>query len=409
MKSKLGFHVDILTYPGQPEQMIAAGTKVIKVIESMGLLQHLHGALGDQTTFIARAWPVGDDFLRFGGHHDPKAAAVRWFNAMLPVIRQAPFAYWESFNEMSSWDHLAAYGEFEAERQRIMADHGYKCCIGNFAVGTPEIADSGDVWPRFYPALSAAHRYKNILGLHEYGGLWMDLWYGPNTGLTKGNKRQPFPAEYAGGWLFGRYRKVWRKHIQTNGWTDIRIALTEFGLDMAGTSETSVLTGQTVGAWKSCIGAWERLDGRRDPEQYYFEQLRWADTQMQRDPYLIGATIFTWGTFPDSLWINHDIQGGVAERLIAYIKSTTDDTKPPIEPPTVDYPDITYLRSTATPSLRLRSGKGSVYPVVGAIMPDDILVTTLPPEHIRPTSWVPVVTEDGKAGYASGTYLEVVA
>ncbi|HEC23713.1 MAG TPA: hypothetical protein ENI95_12445, partial [Chloroflexi bacterium] len=144
MKSKLGFHVDIQGHHGQVEKMIRARPRVIKIITSMGMLNDLHDALGDETIFIARDWKADDDFLRFGGSDDPKVIARRWLDAMRPSLVQAPFAYWESFNEMSNWDNLRRYAEFEAERQRLMAAEGYKACIGNFATGTPSISDSED-------------------------------------------------------------------------------------------------------------------------------------------------------------------------------------------------------------------------------------------------------------------------
>ena len=54
MKSKIGFHIDISTHWGEPEKIIRADTRVIKVISSMALLQDFHHALGDKVTFIAR-------------------------------------------------------------------------------------------------------------------------------------------------------------------------------------------------------------------------------------------------------------------------------------------------------------------------------------------------------------------
>lgn len=329
MKSKLGAHIDIVTYPGQIDKIIQSGMKVVKVIHTMEALQQIYAAHGDKVTLIARSWDVGDNFLGFGGHLNPKAKAAEWFSRMLPTIQKAPFAYWESFNEMDNWNYLSHYGEFEAERQRIMAESGYRCCIGNFAVGGPPIVDPNDVWPKFYPALEAAHRYKNILGLHEYGALWMDTYYGPNSlQRLQAGQRIPFPESYEEGWLFGLYRKVWNKHIKPNGWTDTRIAITEMGLMSAAPAEINALVGYPVGSWRTCFEAWARLSGRNDPEQFYFEQLQWVDRQFQKDPYVVGGTIFTWGTFPESAWMKDEIQGPVADKLINYISSTVDTPEP---------------------------------------------------------------------------------
>ncbi len=411
MKSKLGFHIDIQGHHGQIEKMVRAETKIIKIISSMGMLCDLYRALGDKTIFIARDWKVTDDFLRFGGREDPKGAAARWVEGMRPAMVQVPFAYWESFNEMSNWDSLRQYGEFEAERQRLMAAEGFKACIGNFATGTPAVSHEDgdgreDVWPDFYPALEVAHELGNILGLHEYAGLWMDLWYGPNQSdeLLSGN-RVPFPEERYEGWLFARYRKVWRRHIEPNGWSNIRIALTEFGFDMAGTVDTDVLAGYTCGSWSTLGPAWSRLDGRNDAEDYYVEQLQWADRQMQKDPYLIGCTIFTWGTLGE-LWKDFEIQGRVADLLIDYIDQTEDEDDEPFVLPSM------YVTPMPEDGLRVREGPSGDHPVVGLVHPGDKLGALERKEDVlaklgRSGQWIKVRIPTGDEGYVAAWLSEL--
>lgn len=414
MKSKIGFHVDIQGHPGQVEKMIRAGTRIIKVISSMGMLRVLHEALGDKTIFIARDWKVTDDFLRFLGNDDPQEAARRWLDAMRPSIAQVPFAYWESFNEMANWEHLREYGEFEAERQRLMASEGFKACIGNFATGSPPVSDKSgdgreDCWADFYPALEAAHQYGNLLGLHEYGGLWMDLWYGPNqTEALIAGRRVAFPETREEGWLFGRYRRVWRRHIEPNGWTDIRVALTEFGIDRAGDSVTQPLAGYLTSTWQTCGPAWQKLDNRNDAEQYYFEQLQWADRQMQKDSYVVGATIFTWGTM-SPVWRSFEIEGGVADKLIAYIQSTHDEAQP-TTPTTPTKPSM-FLTPIPTQGLWARQGPGTqhtgillVHPgdKLGALDAESVVLSRMGKENL----WLKIRTPDGVEGYVAAWLVE---
>jgi hypothetical protein len=428
MKSKIGFHVDIQGHQGQVEKMISAETRIIKVISSMGMLHVLHEALGDKTIFIARDWKADDDFLRYAGSDTPKRVAERWLEDMRPSLLQAPYAYWESFNEMSNWDAIERYGEFEAERQRLLAREGLRACIGNFATGTPPIKQSADdteredAWPGFYPALEVAHELGNLLGLHEYSGLWMDLWYGPNqsAALRSGN-RVPFPDNRLEGWLFARYRKVWRRHIKPNNWTNIRIALTEFGLDGAGTVDTIVLAGYLVGAWKSCGRAWQELDGRSDTEQYYVDQLKWCDRQMQKDKYVVGCTIFTWGTL-SSFWRDWDIEGQVADKLIEYIAQTHDDPgddggdgdgddgSVPTPPPMPG--EKMYVTTTASDGLVVRSGPGTNYVrVASALIGDPLQVLG---DHVEahdkigePDQWIPVRTADGVDGWVLAQWVKL--
>lgn len=329
MPSKLGaFNLQI---PNLGE-IIANPPRIFKGGD-MGVLSQLHDAIGERTVFIARTWGSGDDFSRFDGNiglRDPIEAAARWWKYTKEDILKASFAYWESFNEMSNWDYMSHYGIFEAERQRILYDNGIKACIGNFATGCPDIsefvgdADRKDYWPEFYPALKACNKYQNLLGLHEYGGLWMWTYYGQNQRQRMlDGQTVHFPDEYAEGWLFGRYRKVWRRHITSNGWTRIRIALTEFGLDRAATDTTYELTKIDGGAgpWRQLGAAWTKLNNRPDTDQFYTDQLRWADSQMMRDPYLVGAAIFSWGT-TDETWKEWDVTGNVANAIYARIRNS---------------------------------------------------------------------------------------
>lgn len=418
MKSKLGFHIDIQGHQGQSEKIIRAGTKIVKVISSMGLLRNLHDALGDKTVFIARDWKVTDDFLRFGGADNPTDAARRWLEAMRPSLVQAQFAYWESFNEMSSWGKMRQFGEFEAERQRLMAAEGFKACIGNFSTGTPAISDQpgdgrDDQWEGFYPALEVAHELGNVLGLHEYGGLWMDLYYGPNQGSAlQAGQRVPFLEDRQEGWLFARYRRVWRRHIEPNGWTNIKIALTEFGLDMAGTADTDKLAGYTVGAWTTCGPAWQKLDGRGDPERFYVEQLQWCDRQMQKDAYVIGATVFTWGTLGD-LWRNFEIEGGVANMLVDYISTTRPDPNDSSYPGQREAETVSmYVTPIPDQGLRVREGPGLDFPSVALVHPGDklgVLDTreTAEARLGKTNEWLKVRTPSASEGYIAAWLVEL--
>lgn len=402
MPSKLGFQgIDSWDVQG----VIRSGTSIVKAVGDRGTLSTLHAALGDSTTYIARIAstepPVEDDFLRYKGSDDPIRTAYRWINDMRPVMLLNPFAYWESFNEMAHWDSLGAYGMFEAERLRLMHEEGFKGCIGNFAVGTPQITDEGDVWTRFHPALEACHRYKGILGLHEYGGLFLDLWY-------DGDKYNVYPDTRLEGWLFTRYRKVWRRHIAPNGWTDIRIALTEFGLDDAGTTAVERIAGRRVGPWRQCKPIWREQFGRWDGEQFYFEQLLWADRQMQKDDFLVGATIFCWGSKPDTRWAEFDVKGLVADKLVEYIRASRGVPTPPTAPipvpvpapPPAPLPGIEYVRTTVR-GQNLRRWPGLGEDIIGVVRPTDLLLVLS-----RENDWTQVRTTAGVEGWAASWLLE---
>lgn len=388
--SKLGYFI-LDSYSGLFEELQRARPRVIKTGDP-GMLSTLHRLLGNDVIYIGRNFAEIDDLERWDSGRvlsDPRGAAHYWVDAFRPAMLQAPYAYWESFNEVSRWDAMPQYGLFEAERQRLMAAEGFRACVGNFATGCPPITpDDNDPWAHMYPALEACHQYGNLLGLHEYGGLWMDLWYGPNQhNAVVNGQRVPFPADYHEGWLFGRYRKVWRHHIAAHGWTNVRIVLTELGLDRAGTVTTDVLThGANVGPWQQCRSWWSQLDGRPDAEQFYVEQLQWADRQMHRDAYVVGATIFCRGA-ASPVWREWSVEGEVGRRLDEYTRA--------------DHAPWGTHQVTAPTGLFLRTRPGGT---ALAVLPFG--------ERVRAFDtageWTYLETSAGLRGYAMRVWLEPV-
>lgn len=310
MRSKLSFHIDCVPRAGAVDKIISARPRLLFVTHALDVMRAVHDRV-PECTVIARDWKVGQDFASFwAALPDAKQAAQAWFDAMEPIMRQAKFAYWQSFNEMTTRELLPAYAAFELERQRIMARYGYHACLFNWAVGTPEIAD----WQVCLPALREADRRRNIVGLHEYWPSAPWVWYGRNDDLAVREGRVvPFPDEYADGWLFGRYRKVWRHWLLPYGLTHVRIALTEMGCGLEIPSQTGYLE------WKTASRFWSAQG--HDPLEYYYQQLLWCDKQMQHDAYQLGGCIFVWGTIGE-LWQNFDIDGPLADKLIQHIRQS---------------------------------------------------------------------------------------
>ena len=76
--------------------------------------------------------------------------------------------YWEGYNEpsVSTYDQISWMSQMEVARLKILNANGLKGCIGNFAVGTPDVTNATMV-KAFYPAIQTALQYDGILGLHE--------------------------------------------------------------------------------------------------------------------------------------------------------------------------------------------------------------------------------------------------
>jgi len=231
--------------------------------------------------------------------------------------------YWEGHNE-PVWNlptEMEWYAWFEVERIKLMADLGLKCVIGNFATGTPDIR----LWAQFWPACKEGRKYEALLGLHEYSCPWM--WW-----MTGNHQLDPNEDEGDEGWTTLRYRKIYRQYLIPNN-AVIPLAITECGIDGL---VRPLPPGAPSATWKGLGDYWREHDGETDKHDYYFRQLVWYDEELQKDDYVVGATIFTWGNYGVP-WSAFDVAGTpVAAKLTAYTR----------ERPAVDFK---YLASTTPP------------------------------------------------------------
>jgi hypothetical protein len=256
----------------------------------------------------------------------PRQAAEQFVGDMKAVYQANPaIKYWEGHNEpvWNNDDDMDWYAHFEIERMKLMADLGLKCVLGNYATGTPPL----HLWPAFLPALQAAREYEAILGVHEYSCPWM--WW--MTG-----KYQINPDEDQGdeGWTTLRYRKVYRQYLEPAGLGDVPLVITETGIDPLISPQPP---GTPSGTWRQLGDFWRQHDGEQDAADYYFRQLVWYDEELQKDDYVVGATIFTFGNW-GGIWKHFDIAGTpVAEKLIAYAQA---DPAKPFSYPTGESPEL---------------------------------------------------------------------
>ena len=238
------------------------------------------------TLVVGRIWY--DAWQRLGDG-SPEARAQEWWEDLKGTILANPAVdYWEGYNEPVIHDPalMQWYAYFEKKRIEILAAHGHRACIGNFSTGMPPA--EREVWEAFYPAIDAALANGGVLGLHEYSAPDMDWLF-----------------DYSGGegWLTGRYRKVYRQFLIPDGRV-IPLIITECGID-----------GGVLGNPDDINRGWRSY---QSPEGY-FEQLKWYDSLLKEDSYVLGATIFSleihnWGDF--------DISGRVFELLTDYVRSS---------------------------------------------------------------------------------------
>jgi hypothetical protein len=305
MPTKLGPHV--LRSAADLNEYIQAGPAVVKLVGDWGLARDIP----EDVLVVGRRHQADYDAqLQKASGKTPREAAQQFVQDQLGTYQSNPrITYWEGHNEpvWNSEEEMDWYARFEVERMRLMAERGLKCVIGNFATGSPDLA----LWPAFLPALRAARQHQAILGLHEYSCPWM--WW-----MTGRHQLDPTADEGDEGWTTLRYRKVYRQHLIPNGLGDVPLVITECGIDPLVNPKPP---GAPGGAWKHLGSFWAEHDDEPDKADYYFRQLVWYDRELQKDDYVIGATIFTWGSFGRP-WSDFDVAGtDVATKLITYTRA----------------------------------------------------------------------------------------
>jgi hypothetical protein len=281
--------------------VIAAGRpRVVKIIDDLGAASQIK-QLSPKTIIVGRL-SLDYDFLRVKGNRDAASLVTDFINKNLDKYKvNINVDYWEGYNEpaFGSADIMAEYAAFEAERVKQMAALGYKCCIGNFSTGAPPL----EQWSSFLPALQVAQKYGGCLGLHEYSAPIMQFGFGRN---------QLDPSGDAGdeGWYTLRNRMVYRHHIPA----DLRIPLiiTECGVD----GLIQPRPGPAGAGWRDFANYWKQNSIAPDGVTGYLDQLTWYDEELQKDDYVVGATIYAAGGAGDKG--SYDVLGDMADKLSWY-------------------------------------------------------------------------------------------
>jgi hypothetical protein len=299
--SKLGlfvtrFHPEVL-------DLVAAGQPAL--IKTLEIDKNYAKGMKDSspTSMIVGRLVLGQQNLDV----DPISLAHEFVKELLPLAgdptRMDAFEAWEAYNEpvADTVDKMKRLADFEAERTRILAENGIRSVVGNFATGHPPL----ELWPHFGPALDAIRQYDGYLGLHEYSA--------PVMQYLSGNLQAPGdPDQGDEGWLTLRYRKAYRRYLAPLGYPDLRILITECGVD--GLISPRPGPPEARG-WQDFVGTWLENGLRDDPPGVYMDQLIWYDQHLQRDDYIGGAAIFLAGT-NDSRWDSYDVLGPGAGRMV---------------------------------------------------------------------------------------------
>jgi hypothetical protein len=264
---------------------------------------------------------VGKPDEAFLVHHvvlsgDPVALAGQYASEVFaPLVKQYPrIDVWEGPNEIAfapnEVDRIKWYAAFLAEFARQMKLLGKRAAMGGWAVGNPEFA----VWQYWGPVLQACRDSNAILSRHSYGPL--DQWYS----FRHRNDEAAF---------------------QKLGFSNTPLIITECGAD-----KLSNFPGRWHDVWGNNITA------------YWHEYLLPFTQELEKDPYVLGAAVFTVGNGFSPIWNSFDVSGdGLVPLLAAYAQT--------LPPDPVDAPSPADVLSFDTYRVKAQQLKARLYPWTG--------------------------------------------
>jgi hypothetical protein len=351
MASKLCPHS--LRPTADAKRLIQAGSRLVKMVDDFGAAAE-YFAINPNLTLIGRGYVTYTLLQQLESGATPSEAArhfvldqkARYYDRN-PLIK-----IWEGHNEPSfgapndkdALKRMEWYAQFEAARLGFMADLGLRGVVGNFSTGYPEIKPNDlRMWSAFLPALEACQGQNGILGLHEYSAPWIwwmtgnyqrnncpDLRFAPNWRLEDVG---------AMGWTTLRYRQIYKYALAPHHLDNVPLIITEFGADAVGNN----CSGTPSGVWRDLLSFWNAYDGTHDPidywrkperdgERYFAEQLIWYDREIQKDAYVLGAMVFTFGA-SSATWEPYRIdETRIPRFLAAHIEQSRHEPTLPLPP-----------------------------------------------------------------------------
>ena len=329
------------------KQWVEARPTVLKLVGDWGIGERVPS----ETLIIGRK--VQNEIP--GLFSDSPEKVARWLvDQQRSLYERHPYIqYWEGPNEkdVGTPEQMRWMAALEVERVRLLAEMGLKAVIFNFSTGQPTL----DLWQHSATALEAIDQHDGLLGLHEYSTPIMQAL----TGDVQPPGGDPLPNA---GWLTLRYRLV-HDRLQAMGFGHIKMVITECGLDHIG-ENLLIDPDASNGAWRDHIDYWAE-QGHPDPETYYGEQLLWYEQELQKDDYMIGATVFTEGHYGDG-FAEFDVAGTkVVDMLTSLAGEGALEPKvqlkiEPGEPRAKALFNITAVRAAGVRQLRLAFTGGKV-------------------------------------------------
>ncbi len=295
--SKMGMHVVRNNDPDIMEFVRKAQPAVMKAVDDLGFLAEVKEA-SPRTITVGR---INIDHQSYDG--SPEEAAQLFVEKHLEKYRLNPAVdYWEGWNEPDpNLNNMIWFSRFEQERVKLMAQHGFRCAIGGFPTGVPEL----DEFQLFLPAIDAAMKHGGVLSLHEYSA--------PDMAWLYGDPLPGYPSYPDRGSLTFRYRWFYREILEPGGMV-IPLIITEAGVD----GIIGNRPGPEGKGWRDFGNYWVQQGIGKTDVEAFINQLAWYDAGARQDGYVIGFTVFTAGGF--GYWENYNVNQ-ILPQLADYVVS----------------------------------------------------------------------------------------
>lgn len=331
--SKISIHL-IGNYTAGAQKIVQARPRVLKILDT-------HSSMLQAAREYKQLVPDGIVVLRiytpvyYPVTDNPVTAANNYWNQWLrprldslSASDRALIDYLEGPNEgdnTPTWVTLADtewYNTFWMTLAPLMANAGFKPNAYSISVGNPpgspqEIYQRLD---RIAPSLKLIKSLGGSWGYHSY-----TIQYTTNPGI-----------EY---WYSLRYRMFYNYFAQAHPeLVDLPIILTEGGVD-----------GQV-----SPLGAgWK---GGGDAAKY-INWLQWFDTEIRKDPQVVGVTLFQSGDF--GMWLSFEVEP-ISDWLAQHLKSSVSVPFLTVEPAATSATGVTGLNA-ASQTIKVRNtGAGNM-------------------------------------------------
>lgn len=223
------------------------------------------------------------------------AGADNWIDRFAPVYAANPHVdTWIGPNEYVLWDqdNVDKFNAFHIRFITRMSQLGHRVMCGQINTGWPRLRIFNDPPPypdALGPMLDALLVNEGIFSLHEYG---------------PGDMRDDIGAHCL------RYRNT-REEMKRWGFALPNFFISETGIDVPTTDP-----GSDYGHW-----GWRHFTDWPG----YFDQLKWYSGELDKDPFILGASIFTIGGGWDSFQLDREHAMDLADFI------ATDEPPPPPE------------------------------------------------------------------------------